>query len=98
MNDFAFRTNGRLSRPVGNVSSPCVLHRSLSAAELEALAQRIAATDGIAPGQARRQMAQFMGAPSGPKVLAMKEARSLSLRSAACIRCPGKGRLALMER
>jgi hypothetical protein len=74
MNDLAFRINGRLSRSIGKpYSSTCVLHPTLSAAELEGLAQRIAATDGVSPAQARRQIAQFMGAPSGPKVLAMRQ-------------------------
>jgi hypothetical protein len=97
MNDLVFRIDGRLSRPIGEpYSSTRVLHPTLSAAELGGLAQRIAATDGVSPAQARRQIAQFIGAPSGPKVMAMRQLFRHRFAMGRRRR-PGSSRLALTE-
>jgi hypothetical protein len=73
MNNLFFRRNGRLGRPVTILHrSPCLWHPTLSASELECLAQRISSFDGVSLAQARQQIAQFRGTPSGPRVEAMR--------------------------
>jgi hypothetical protein len=73
MNNLAFRISGRLGRRVLTLhTSSHVSHPVLSASELEKLAQRIATVDGVPIAQARRQIAQFRGAPFGPNVVATR--------------------------
>jgi len=73
MNHQASRMNGRLGRPATTLhSSHCMSHPNLSPFELGCLALRIAKSDGVSVIQASQQIAQFRGAPSGPKVLAMR--------------------------
>ena len=81
MNNLALRITGRLGRPdVTLHTSSHVSHPTLSVSELECLAQRIATIDGVPIVQARRQIAQFRGAPFGPNVVAMRRrVRSLAL-------------------
>ena len=72
MNDLAFRIKGRLGLPTTNrCSSARVLHPNLLPTELQRLALRIAAADGVSVTQARQQIAQFRRTPAGPKVLTL---------------------------
>ena len=87
MNNLAFRITGRLGRPVLTLHTwSHVSHPSLSVSELECLAQRIATTDGVPIGQARRQIVQFRVAPSGPNVVAMRRrVRNLAFPSSRAL-------------